>query len=154
AKGKVPGPTVIAAGSWIGAKGGVCEFGGATVNGADEARARARSDLDAGADLLKVCVTGWPAAALAFPDSIELKVDPLDAVMQVARDARRPVFAHAIGKAGALLAASHGVRALAHTPIVDSAGAVALARSGVRVISTLTTLGRLPSGAEVRRSFQ
>src|SRR5688572_826456 len=60
ARGEVPGPSVIAAVSWIGAKGGVCEFGGATVAGAEEARLRARSDLDAGADLLKVCVTGWP----------------------------------------------------------------------------------------------
>ena len=145
---------MIAAGSWIGSKGGVCEFGGATVNGPDEARARARADLDAGADLLKVCVTGWPADAVAFPDSIELKSGPLDAVMEVARESHRSVFAHAIGRAGALLAASHGVRALAHTPVVDSAGAAALARSGVRVISTLTTLGRLPGGAEVRRSFR
>jgi len=153
-KGDVAGPTVIAAGSWIGAKGGVCEFGGATVNGADEARARARADIEAGADLLKVCVTGWPADAVAHPDSIELKREPLDAVMRVARDAQRPVFAHAIGAAGALLAASSGVRALAHTPVVDSAGAAALARSGVRVISTLTTLGQLPGGTQVRRSFQ
>jgi aminopeptidase N len=154
ARGAVPGPTVIAAGSWIGAKVGVCEFGGATVSGPNEARGRARADLDAGADVLKVCVTGWPADAVAFPDSIELKREPLEAVMEVARDARRAVFAHAIGSAGALLAATQGVRALAHTPVIDSAGAAALARSGVRVISTLATLGQLPGGAEVRRSFQ
>src|SRR5919108_799267 len=48
ARGTTPGPTVIAAGSWIGAKGGVCEFGGATVGRAEEARSRARSDLQAG----------------------------------------------------------------------------------------------------------
>ncbi|HEU4952990.1 MAG TPA: amidohydrolase family protein, partial [Gemmatimonadales bacterium] len=87
ARGEVPGPSVIAAGSWIGAKGGVCEFGGATVAGAEEARRRARSDLDAGADLLKVCVTGWPADAVAAPDSIELGPGPLDAVLEVARAA-------------------------------------------------------------------
>ena len=126
ARGEAPGPSVIAAGSWIGAKGGVCEFGGATVAGAEEARRRARSDLDAGADLLKVCVTGWPADAVAAPDSVELGPGPLDAVLEVARAAGRPVYAHAIGRAGAQLAAEHGVRALAHTPIVDSATAVRL----------------------------
>jgi imidazolonepropionase-like amidohydrolase len=153
AEGRVPGPRVIAAGSWIGAKNGVCEFGGATVTGPAEAATRARHDVESGADLLKVCVTGWPKDAVAHPDSIELKQAPLAAVMAVARQTHRPVFAHAIGQAGALLAASEGVRALAHTPVVDTAGARALARSGVRVITTLASLGPRPGGAEVRQSF-
>lgn len=154
ARGRVPGPTIIAAGSWIGARGGVCEFGGATVDDVEGARARARGDIAAGADLLKVCVTGWPKDAVSYPDSVEFKAPSLDAVMSVARAAYRPVFAHAIGQAGALLAASHGVRALAHTPIVDSAGAAALARSGVTVISTLASLGPRPGGEEVRQSMR
>jgi imidazolonepropionase-like amidohydrolase len=153
ARDVTPGPSVIAAGSWIGAKGGVCEFGGATVSGAEEARSRARADLEAGADLLKVCVTGWPADAVAAPDSVELGPGSLDAVLKVARAARRPVYAHAIGRAGALLAATHGVRALAHTPIVDSAAAARLKATGVTVISTLATLTRGPQADELRRSF-
>jgi imidazolonepropionase-like amidohydrolase len=154
-RGETPGPSVIAAGSWIGAKGGVCEFGGATVAGAEEARSRARADLEAGADLLKVCVTGWPAEAVATPDSVELGSAPLDAVLEVARGARRSVYAHAIGRAGALLAAKHGVRALAHTPIVDSATAVRLKVTGVVVISTLASLTARPEAADqVRRSFR
>jgi imidazolonepropionase-like amidohydrolase len=64
------------------------------------------------------------------------------------------VFAHAIGQAGALLGASHGVKALAHTPVVDAAGAQTLRRSGVRVISTLASLGPRPGGAEVLASFR
>jgi imidazolonepropionase-like amidohydrolase len=154
ARGATPGPTVIAAGSWIGAKGGVCEFGGATVSGPEEARNRARGDLEAGADLLKVCVTGWPAAAVAAPDSVELKPASLDAVLEVARGAGRPVYAHAIGQAGALLAAERGVRALAHTPIVDSAAARRLKVTGVVVISTLATLTARPQADEIRRSFR
>jgi imidazolonepropionase-like amidohydrolase len=154
AKGQVPGPRIIAAGSWIGERGGVCEFGGATVHGAAEAGARAHADLEAGADLLKVCVTGWPADAVAHPDSVELGAEPLEAVIVAAKAAHRPVFAHAIGQAGALLAAEHGVRALAHTPVVDSAGATTLARTGVRVISTLASLGPQPGGPEVLASFR
>jgi imidazolonepropionase-like amidohydrolase len=154
ARGVTAGPGVIAAGSWIGAKGGVCEFGGATVAGAEEARSRALADLKAGADLLKVCVTGWPAEAVAAPDSVELEPGPLDAVLEVARAAGRPVYAHAIGRAGALLAAKHGVRALAHTPIVDSATAARLKATGVVVISTLATLTARPEADEIRRSFR
>jgi imidazolonepropionase-like amidohydrolase len=154
AAGRVPGPTIIAAGSWIGARNGVCEFGGATVDDVEGARSRARADIAAGADLLKVCITGWPKDAVAYPDSVEFKAPSLDAVVGVARAAHRPVFAHAIGQAGAWLAASHGVRALAHTPIVDSAGAAALARSGITVISTLASLGPRPGGEEVRQSMR
>src|SRR5688572_29220279 len=44
----VPGPRVVPAGSWIGGRGGVCEFGGATIRGAEEARARAQNDVAAG----------------------------------------------------------------------------------------------------------
>jgi imidazolonepropionase-like amidohydrolase len=154
ARGAIPGPRVIAAGSWIGAKGGVCEFGGATVAGPEEARRRARADLDAGADLLKVCVTGWPADAVAAPDSVELGTGSLDAVLEVARAAGRPVYAHAIGRAGALLAVEHGVRALAHTPIVDSAAAVRLRATGVVVISTLATLTARPEKGELLGSFK
>lgn len=154
ASGQVPGPAVVAAGSWIGSKGGVCEFGGATVSGTAEAAARARADLAAGADLLKVCITGWPAEAVAFPDSVQLKADRLTPVAEAAAAAHRPLYAHAIGRAGALLAAARGVRALAHTPIVDSADAARLSAAGVYVISTLATLTARGEAERVRRSFQ
>jgi imidazolonepropionase-like amidohydrolase len=75
-------------------------------------------------------------------------------VLEVARAAGRPVYAHAIGRAGALLAAKHGVRALAHTPIVDSATAARLKATGVVVISTLATLTARPEADEIRRSFR
>jgi imidazolonepropionase-like amidohydrolase len=153
ASGETPGPRIISAGSWIGIKDGVCEFGGATVGTAGEAAARARSDQAAGADVLKVCVTGWPAEAVAVPDSVQLKRPMLAAVLDVARETTTPVFAHAIGQAGALLAAEAGARALAHTPIVDSAAAARLAASGVYVISTLATLGAGPVKEQLLRSF-
>jgi imidazolonepropionase-like amidohydrolase len=154
AGGQVLGPAVIAAGSWIGSQGGVCEFGGATVRSAKEAAARAQSDLSQGADLLKVCVTGWPAEAVAFPDSVQFKADLLTPVTGAAIAAKRPVYAHAIGRAGALLAAAHGVRALAHTPIVEAADAHRLRGAGVYLISTLATLTQRDGADRVRRSFQ
>jgi imidazolonepropionase-like amidohydrolase len=153
ASGQTPGPRIFSAGSWIGVRGGVCEFGGATVTTAQEAGARARSDLAAGADVLKVCVTGWPAEAVASPDSVQLKAPLLDAVLDVAARTATPVFAHAIGQTGALLAAKAGARALAHTPIVDSAAAAQLAASGVHVISTLATLTAGAEKDQLLRSF-
>jgi imidazolonepropionase-like amidohydrolase len=154
AAGRVAGPRMIAAGSWIGAKGGVCEFGGATVTSEAEAGARARADIEAGADLIKACVTGWAADAVATPDSVEVKAPLLAAIVRVAGASGRPVYAHAIGRAGALLAVQYGVRALAHTPVVDSTDAARLVQAGVFVISTLATLTQGPGGDQVRQSFQ
>jgi imidazolonepropionase-like amidohydrolase len=140
----IAGPAIVAAGSWIGGRGGVCEFGGATVRGAEEARSRARADLAAGAALLKVCVTGWTETALAAPDSVELAPDELGAIAAEAAGASVPLVAHAIGEAGALQAARAGARLLAHTPIVDSAAAAVLAGAGVCVASTLSTVSEGP----------
>lgn len=140
----IPGPAIIAAGSWIGGRGGVCEFGGATVRGAQEARAQARADLAAGASLLKVCVTGWTEMAIASPDSVELTPAELDVIASEAAGARVPLVAHAIGPAGALLAARAGARLLAHTPLVDSAAAAVLSRERVCVASTLSTVSEGP----------
>jgi imidazolonepropionase-like amidohydrolase len=85
---------------------------------------------------------------------VEMGPALLDPVLDVARAAKRSVFAHAIGRAGALLAAEHRVRALAHTPIVDSVAAARLEQAGVVVISTLATLTARPEAETVRQSFR
>lgn len=150
----VPGPTIIAAGSWIGGRGGVCEFGGATIRGDSAAALRAEQDVIAGAQLLKVCVTDWLDAVAQAPDSVELTDAELGAVARVGQRAGVPLVAHAIGPAGVAASLRAGVRLLAHTPLVDSAGAAELARSGACVATTMTTLLQAQSAAELRASFQ
>ena len=72
--GHVPGPRVLAAGIWVGKKGGVCEFNGIGIAGAPEAFAdRVRANVAAGASVIKLCVSGWPAESYANPDSVQLK---------------------------------------------------------------------------------
>ena len=150
----VAGPTVVAAGSWIGGRGGVCEFGGATVRGADEARARATSDTGTRVNLLKVCLTGWLGTALTNPDSVEMTAQELRAVMQTAAAARVPVVAHAIGSAGVQLALREGIRFFAHTPVVDSATAALLQRERACVVTTMASLLPADVNGALRRSFQ
>lgn len=149
----VPGPSMIAGGSWIGGRGGVCEFGGATIQGPAEAKARAEKDLSAGADLLKVCVSGWIDDAAIHPDSVELTRDELAAVVNAARVAGKPVAAHATSRAAVRRSLEAGIRLLAHTPIVDQADAKAIATSGACVATTMTTLLRSDSAAALRASF-
>lgn len=149
----VLGPSVVAGGSWIGGRGGVCEFGGATIRGARQADARAREDLAAGADLLKLCVSGWINDAAAFPDSIEMTREEIDAVIDRARETDRPVAAHATSRAAVRRALDAGVRFFAHTPIVHQADALTLAASGACVVTTMTTLLQADSSSALRRSF-
>lgn len=150
----VIGPRMITAGSWIGGQGGVCEFGGATIRGAEEANARVTADLNAGAQLIKLCVTNWLPVALQQPDSVELMDAEMSAIATRAGAANLRMVAHAIGQRGALAAAEHGVRWLAHTPVVDNAAAARLARNQVCVSSTLASLGQGADRAALRDSFQ
>jgi imidazolonepropionase-like amidohydrolase len=150
----VVGPRMITAGSWIGGRGGVCEFGGATIRGAEEATARVTADLNAGARLIKLCITNWLPVALQHPDSAELTDAEMSAIATRAGAAGLRTVAHAIGQRGALAATEHGVRWLAHTPVVDSAAAARLARNQVCVSSTLTSLAQGPDGTALRDSFQ
>jgi imidazolonepropionase-like amidohydrolase len=149
----IPGPTIIAAGSWIGGRGGVCEFGGATIRGAAEARARAESDAAAGARILKLCITSWLDPVVANPDSVEMTEAEIAAVADVARAAHLPMAAHAIGAAGAMAAINAGVRILAHTPVVSDDQARAIGKSGACVSTTMTTLLQSQSAATLRASF-
>lgn len=141
--GAMVGPTIIAAGSWIGGRNGVCEFGGATVNGSEEAREQARVDIAAGSDLLKLCLTNWYDVAIQRPDSVELTHGELEAVRAEA-EGGVPLVAHAIGRRGAMTAVEFGVRFLAHTPLVDMPAAFHFAAREVCVASTLSTV---PEGA-------
>jgi imidazolonepropionase-like amidohydrolase len=94
------------------------------------------------------------AGTLRPNGAIVVRDGKIEALHPPGSAAHRPVYAHAIGRAGALLAAGHGVRALAHAPVVDSAAAAALERTGIAVITTLATLSAGRGGAEVRRAVR
>jgi imidazolonepropionase-like amidohydrolase len=139
--GSIPGPRVLAAGIWVGTKNGVCEFNGVGIEGGPDAfRARVRENVAGGAELIKVCVSGWPADSYARPDAFEIAEDALRAVVEEAHATRRLVVAHAISRGAARAAVRAGVDALAHAAFVDSATAHEMRRRGVFLIPTLASL--------------
>jgi imidazolonepropionase-like amidohydrolase len=149
--GHIPGPRVLAAGIWVGTRGGVCEFNGIGIDGGPTAFAqRVRENAEAGADLIKVCVSGWPAASHARPDSFEIRHDALAAVVQEAKAAKRLVVAHDISPAGVRAALETGVNGLAHAAYLDSTLARAVARAGMFMIPTLASLTANDSSAVAR----
>ncbi|HKS05091.1 MAG TPA: amidohydrolase family protein [Gemmatimonadaceae bacterium] len=149
--GHVPGPRVYAAGIWIGTQGGVCEFSGIGIaGGAEKFRERVRINTDAGADVIKACVSGWPAAAFASPDTYELADSVLAAIVEESHARKRMVIAHDISLGGVRAALRTGVDGLAHAAYVDSATARALRDKNVFMIPTLTSLTAGDSSAGSR----
>jgi imidazolonepropionase-like amidohydrolase len=149
--GQIPGPHVMAAGIWIGVRNGVCEFSGIGIAGDAEAfRARVRENVDAGANIIKACVTGWPAAAFSQPDSYEMPDSVLKAIVSEARRLGRRVIAHDISLGGVKAAISADVHGLAHAAYLDSATAVQMRARGMFMIPTLTSLVGSDSSAASR----
>lgn len=139
--GLMPGPRVLAAGLWIGVKGGVCEFGGIGIDGGpDMFRARVRENVAAGGDVIKLCVSGWPNEAYLNPAIYELPSNLLAASSDEARRLRRPIIAHDISLSGVQAALRFGVNGLAHTPLIDSATARQLRAQQVFIIPTIASL--------------
>lgn len=152
-RGEVLGPRVIAAGQWIGRRGGTCDFNGIGVLGVEGFRAQAMTQVAAGAQVLKVCVTSWPAVAFARPDSVEIAPEELAAVIEVARAAKIRVAAHAIGREGARLATDAGVDVLVHAAWLDSIASARLTARGGWMLSTVATFGGGRAGAAPRDSL-
>jgi imidazolonepropionase-like amidohydrolase len=153
--GLIPGPRVLAAGIWVGRKDGVCEFGGIGIAGGAEAfRRRVRENIEAGADIIKLCVTGWPAEARANPDAYELPDSTLKAVVDEAHSGKRRVIAHDLSRGGVRAAVAAGIDGLAHAAFLDSATAVLLRGRSVFLIPTLASLTGGDSSAASRELAQ
>ena len=139
--GIIPGPRVLAAGMWVGVKGGVCEFTGiGVVGGPEQFRARVRENIAAGADVIKLCVSGWANEAFANPAQYEMPDDALVASVQEAHQHRRLVVAHDLSRGGVRAALRANVDGLAHAAYLDSATALEMRAKNVFMIPTLASL--------------
>jgi imidazolonepropionase-like amidohydrolase len=149
--GFIPGPRVLATGTWIGTKGGVCEFRGLGIQGGAQAfRQRVIENSEAGADLIKVCVSGWPRVSFAQPDNYEIADSALAAVVTEAHARGKRVVAHDISMGGIRAGLKYGIDGLAHTGYLDEPLAAELARRKVYMITTLASLTRGDTSATAR----
>jgi imidazolonepropionase-like amidohydrolase len=143
---------VIGAGLWAGTKNGVCEFGGIGIaDGPGGFRRRVRENVDAGADLIKVCVSAWPARAVAAPDAYEIADASLAALVEESHKLGRKVVAHAISR-GAFMVPTLASLLPGTPPDARSSlsGAVRAAHdAGVRIVFG-TDGGVLPHGENAR----
>ncbi len=141
--GDVTGPRIVASGPWLGIAGGICDFGGIGVRGADAFRKRVRDDVARGADLIKVCVSGWLEDAFREPRKYEISDEELRAAIEEAHGQDRRVAVHALSEAGIETAIEMGADLLVHGGFTSPRTVERMKAAGVR---QLTTLSSLPPG--------
>lgn len=140
--GRAVGPRIIASGPWLGETGKICDFEGIGVLGAEAFRARVQEDVRRGADLIKICVTGWPQTAFERPDSVEITPDELAAAVAEAHAAHRRVAVHAIGASGVRMAVDAGVDEVVHGGFADEETLARMKARGVYLIPTLASFAQ------------
>ena len=142
AAGKVIGPRVIASGPWLGISGGICDFNGIGVTGADAFRARVRSDVEHGADLIKVCVSGWLADAVNRPAQYEISEAELTAAIDEAHKRGKRVAVHAISEGGIGAAVRAGADLVVHGGFPSAATIETMKQKRIYELPTLFSLSR------------
>lgn len=140
--GKMIGPRVVASGPWLGVTGGTCDFQGIGVKGADAFRDRVRTDVARGADLIKVCASGWLAEAAKQPTAYEISDEELRAAIDEAHRSRRRVAVHAISPRALNAAVAHGADLLVHGGFTSADTVAAMKTRGVQQLPTLWSFKR------------
>ena len=138
--GKFPGPTVVASGPWLGVSGGTCDFQGIGVKGAEAFRARVKKDVDEGADLIKVCASGWLAQAAERSDSVEISEEELRAAIDEAHALKRRVAVHAISERAIAISVANGADLIVHGGFTAKETVAAMAQRRVFQVPTFFSL--------------
>jgi imidazolonepropionase-like amidohydrolase len=138
--GRVVGPRVIASGPWLGISGGICDFGGIGVRGAEAFRKRVREDVERGSDLIKVCVSGWLEDAFREPRRYEISDEELSAAIEEGHRLDRRVAVHALSEAGIESAVAMGADLVVHGGFTPPGTIERMKAEGVHQLTTLSSL--------------
>jgi imidazolonepropionase-like amidohydrolase len=143
--GKFPGPRVVSSGPWLGVTGGTCDFQGIGIKGAEAFRERVRKDVAEGADLIKVCASGWLAQAVEKPEAYEISDEELRAAIDEAHALKRRVAVHAISERAIAAAVTHGADIIAHGGFTSQATVkVMVSRRTYQLLTLFSFKGKSP----------
>ncbi len=139
AKGWAPAPRIVGGGRAVSTTGGHGK-GGLSVfaDGHDEFLKAARAELDAGADHIKIFITGGIAHLGETFNSSQTSQEEMRAAVRAARENGTYVVAHAGGSGAILEALQCGVRGFEHGYDLDDAAVAEMARSRAFLTPTLT----------------
>jgi imidazolonepropionase-like amidohydrolase len=147
ARGEVAGPRMQCVGAMITRPGGGGEVTGDTsvaipavfrqgvVRDVSEMRRTVDRLLDAGADAIKLIVTGAVLTVGTRIDDVELDAPLIRAAVTTATERGVFVAAHAHGAHGIRLAAESGVRSIEHGSLIDDRGIAAMLANGTWLVA-------------------
>jgi len=107
------------------------------VDGVDEVRKRVRELVRAGADQIKVAVSGGVLSPLSDPRLPQLSLAELTVLVEEAAAAGRDVMAHAHGSAGVVNAVRAGVRSVEHGTLLTDEAIGLMVEQGTWLVPTL-----------------
>ena len=107
------------------------------VNGADDARAKAREFLQNRVDFIKLIATGAVLTVGTEPGRQELSEDEMRVIVEEARRQGRKVTAHAHGAEGAKAAIRAGVASIEHGSILDDEALRMMEKRGVYLVADI-----------------
>lgn len=137
ARGEIDGPTIRACGSHITITGGHgCGFG-LEVDGPHEIRKAVRSQIQAGADLLKIMATGGVYSLRQTPEDVQFTLEELRTAIDTAHDRRLTTAAHAEGEEGIRLALEAGIDTIEHGNHLTPALAQQMRDQGTVLVPTI-----------------
>lgn len=139
AGGWLEAPRIVAGGRAVSITGGHGQgFAAVTADGHDGFLRAARTELAAGADHVKVFLTGGIAHPGERVDGAQMTIDEMRAVVRAADERGAPVVAHAGGGPAIREALSAGIRSFEHGYLLDDETAERLAEASAHLAPTLS----------------
>jgi len=138
-RGLLPGPRITAAGHALIATGGHGHnsVGTLEADGPDGFRRAGREQLRAGADLLKICLTGGIGTPREAAHEKQMTDDEVAAVVEVAHGAGKRVASHTGGNGAMQDAVRLGVDTIEHGYSFTDETAAMMAEAGTYLVPTL-----------------
>jgi imidazolonepropionase-like amidohydrolase len=138
-RGLMPGPRIKSAGAAMIATGGhgYNSIGTYEADGPDAFRKAAREQLRAGADLLKICLTGGIGTPREHPADKQMTDAEVEAVVEVAHTAGKHVASHTGGDKAVADAVRLGVDCIEHGYSFSDETAAKMSEVGTYLVPTL-----------------
>lgn len=148
AKGVFNGPRIVATGPLLAITGGHGTRGldgGMEVDGVDEVRKIVRSVLKAGADWIKLCVSGGLAGIHKgdHPSIVEFTPEEVRAAVEEAHKRGRKVMVHGMAADSVKMAVEAGVDCIEHGNLLDREAISMMAKNEVSFVPTMSGIQRV-----------
>lgn len=135
-EGMIEGPRLIISGQPIIRTGGHAHFLGRETDGVSDMRKAVREQVKQGVDFIKIMVSGGMSTLGSRPDGQEFSREEIEACMDEAHRAGRPVCAHIHGGPGLKVAVDAGVDTVEHGALLNEDDVEYLAKHDVWLVST------------------